>query len=785
MPVVDFISSFLEGITVAQGVTLLVILIWLIQGGFWWILRHLSFAIDKSLIGIMGSVYNIFEVLLSGKMFSDDVLNQVLRNVYVFIGVIMFFRLVMVLMKYLLNPELTSDDKAGVNSLVKRVVIGSMGILFIPMLFSLMNDFQASFLKDQVIQQVLIPKDLLNTSQRMHQQGGRFIGTYVLSGFLNPNPNASTESINQYNMAINRGDIGGINLNKGKVLGNLIGTYEYEYMILVSTLVLGYTLFLLLDYALDVAVRFFKLFLYQILAPVAMIEYMIAGSDTGMFKAWKDGVLSSYFMLFTRIFSVWFVVFIMSLMSDDSLATGTLLAEKDFLLRALIIIAALGFMKDLPKILGELFGLDFEQASSAKEIANSVKGMAKGIGMAGLGLAGGLTGTGIGMIKSQTKGAGDGNARERAKRLRSAMGGGLQNMGQGLMGSTAAGKAFAGGFVGAREQQDKYADKRKLQQAIAEKRDQMPSLGSTDETDKTIRAIQELELRVAGEKLGAANQANAADSSRASVQKDQQLRGAASPVASNLTPEQRMNIGNMDQAEILASIANASGPETNDLDVAINASLTGLVTDAAHATNNILSSEASFATSEKRKEPKTYNLSDSTNFETVAATVSSQIPDIQISGAELAGDFASYVSTQGIDAEKVTQEQFVDFIVNSGSIADETKQFRDSMANEILSQTITLDTSFAASGDIRDTKLAAENIEVAAELTMYETEDIRKAAENIEVATELTMYETGDTRIATENIEAATELTMYEAGDINQNVREINENDPNNPRNTP
>lgn len=524
MPVFDFPLSLTLIYQTTLTVGILGILDWIVfKGGFIFLARTISYQLDKLLIGIMSSVYAVFDKLLGGTMFNEDLLNYVLRRVYLFVGVIILFRLILLLMKYLTNPELTSDDKAGVNSLIKRVIIGVMGMLFIPLLFDLMLKFQVSVLNDQVVQQILIPVDILERTEEMHQDGGRFIGTYVMSGFLTPNKHASKTSVNLYNKALLNGDISLLDANRG-VSAIYGGKYEYDYIFFISTLVLGYVLFLLLNYALDVAVRFFRLFFYQIIAPIAMVEYMINGGDSGMFAAWKKSVLSTYFMLFTRIISIWFVVLVMTLMSQTHEASagakyvkGSLLEatpnnEIDFLLRALIIIAVLGFMKDLPKIIGELFGLDFEQASSAHGIMDKVKGGIKNAALLGAGIVGAGAGMALGTGKSivgQAKSLKPGEkftGSHLKKALSQGIKPGLGAMGSQLVGATGLTKALAGGYGATTKGQKEAQQQAQQKEAIAEKRKHL-NQGVTPE-DKLIRAIQEVELRVAGEKLSDANIAN-------------------------------------------------------------------------------------------------------------------------------------------------------------------------------------------------------------------------------------------------------------------------------------
>lgn len=524
MPVLDFPLTVTSIYQATLTVGILGILTWLaFGGGFIFLVRTISYQLDKLIIGMMSSVYAVFDKLLGGTMFNEEILDYVLGRVYLFVGVIILFRLILLLMKYLTNPELTSDDKAGVNSLIKRVIIGVMGMLFIPLLFDLMLKFQVSVLNDQVVQQILIPVDILERTEEIHQDGGRYIGTYVLSGFLNPSKQASPTSVNLYNKALLNGDISVLDVNRG-ISAILGGEYEYDYIFFISTLVLGYVLFLLLNYALDVAVRFFRLFFYQIIAPIAMVEYMINGGDSGMFAAWKKSVLSTYFMLFTRIISIWFVVLVMTLMSQTHEAsagakyvTGSLLEatpsnEIDYLLRALIILATLGFMKDLPKIIGDLFGLDFEQASSAHGIMDKVKGGIKNAALLGAGIVGAGAGMALGTGKSivgQAKSLQPGEkftGSHLKKALSQGIKPGLGAMGSQLVGATGLTKALAGGYGATTKGQKEAQQKAQQKEAIAEKRKHL-NQGVTPE-DKLIRAIQEVELRVAGEKLSDANIAN-------------------------------------------------------------------------------------------------------------------------------------------------------------------------------------------------------------------------------------------------------------------------------------
>lgn len=508
---VDFFAAAQRVISLILSGSEIAIIVWLVSGGIIFVLRGISFWIDNLIVNFIGSIYNYFMELLEGTMFNKTVTDQLLTNVYVFIGIVVFFRLAMLLIKYLMNPELVSDDKAGVNSLIKRVIIGMCGILMVPFIFDKATELQAAIIKDQVIQQIIIPSDMIEATSKKVENAGKYIGTYVFAGFINPSSKASAEIKKEYSIALEKGDFSSLNFNKGGFLGIGYTSYDYSYFYLLSTFVLGYVLYLMLKYCLDIVVRFFKLLLYQLLAPVAMVEYMVSGSDNGVFKNWKNGVIGTYCMLFVRVLSIWFVVFVMSLMSGDyaTYTDGTLLANDDHLLRALIIIGLLAFMMDLPKIVGSIFGLDLEQESSATGLLKSIGGIVKGVGMGALSMGGAALGGAVGSLGGMQK-AGLQNNKDRNKAIKQKMAGNqgmsrrdalnslkssgalqganasalssaaasaksaglatLKGMGAAAIGSTSIGKSIQSGYASVSSEMSKDRQKAKQESAEAEER---------------------------------------------------------------------------------------------------------------------------------------------------------------------------------------------------------------------------------------------------------------------------------------------------------------------------
>ena len=189
--VTDIINSILLGTQIAMQAGQIGLIYWIIcHDGWIYFGRRIGFRIDLRIVHYISTFYDYFIKMLDRDIFNQEVAGELIKNVYVFIGVIMVFRLMMLLMKYLINPDLTSDAKLGVNSFIKRVILGCVGILFIPTIFDLSLELQSAIIKDNLIQKIVIPKDILPRISRVQQRGGKYIATFIQAGFISPKSTA-------------------------------------------------------------------------------------------------------------------------------------------------------------------------------------------------------------------------------------------------------------------------------------------------------------------------------------------------------------------------------------------------------------------------------------------------------------------------------------------------------------------------------------------------------------------------------------------------------------------
>ncbi len=360
------------------------------------LIRTISWTLDNLLISFIGKFYDYLQQILNGTIFSDAIVKEMMNRVYLIIGVIILFRLGMLFVQYIVNPAQVLEEKGGINSLVKRAIIGLCLMIFIPTIFNIANDLQVAILKDQIIEKIVMDEATFNKVQERGKKYGmgRVIGMTIFQGFWNVDKNQIVDKniIRAYEEAEKKYDPGLVEEAGYGILTESGGKYAFDYFPVLSTAVLAYVLYLMIKYCIDMVLKSFKLLILQIIAPITIVEYIVNGDRNEVFQKWRRSVVANYAMLFVRVFTIWFVAYV-SLLMDPKVtgSSATLLNTQDYLLKAIIVLALLAFMMDFPKMLSDIFGLDLEQDSSVK----NVLGKAMGVATAGLAIGGAAAGFGL------------------------------------------------------------------------------------------------------------------------------------------------------------------------------------------------------------------------------------------------------------------------------------------------------------------------------------------------------------------------------------------------------
>ena len=121
---------------------------------FWDILRKILIGIDFVVYGLVEQVLQTIVDLSNVQIFTDVAINEFSRRIYIILGLVMVFKVMMSFIQILINPDSMSDKEKGVGNVLKRVVISMALIVLVPSIFKMARDVQGYILP-------IIPKVIL------------------------------------------------------------------------------------------------------------------------------------------------------------------------------------------------------------------------------------------------------------------------------------------------------------------------------------------------------------------------------------------------------------------------------------------------------------------------------------------------------------------------------------------------------------------------------------------------------------------------------------------------
>ncbi len=402
--------------------------------------------IDKVVYGLVDDAYNLIFSIASVTL-NNDVVEQIIKNLYILVGIFAFFRIALLLVNAIIDPEKLSEKGKGLPNILLRTIIMLVILVFLPILFNLAYDFQADVLGIEKIEK--IDADGNKTFEIDYKESGNIIEKLILGesisgtkkSSLSPGDNFKTAALsalitvdekfttddglqvpskandwyggyepdNKYcttsscQQAINEWNIMYVN---GKmdidILSNYITVnekvenekvYVYNYSVVITTIAGGFIVYILLSFALDIGMRVFQLAALEIIAPVFVATFVDPQSaSSGMFNRWLKEVGSTYANLFIRVACVSLLVLFASLLNQISFLE---VGNNSSWVKLALMLGLLMFAKKAPKWISDLLGLKGEGLGGlgiGKKLKENVLGaemFAKGAkGLIGAGAAG-------------------------------------------------------------------------------------------------------------------------------------------------------------------------------------------------------------------------------------------------------------------------------------------------------------------------------------------------------------------------------------------------------------
>ena len=409
------------------------------------ILGYIFLAIDSVVYFFVAQGFKMYIALAQFKLFDENVFKDLINRTYIVIGVIALFIVAYALINSIINPDNASKGGKSFGKIIKNFIFAIIGIAIVPTVFNYFYYFQRVVLCNNLIPRILLAQkgdnseaDLLNDDKI-----GTEFATYLFQSFFYPK---SIENMNMTDID-NDGDLlkseatkvevgliddifndeETVNIEKYKeydsatqgkynlqtayeaamdgemfftafrpfllgdlVFANSVLNNTVNYMIIISTIAGVYCAYVLASLCIDMAVRAVKLGYLELIAPLPIMTLIIPGKD-GVFKAWIKKTGSCAFEVFTRLFIVSFVIYLIrtipQLFTATSFSYGGCTTSfgiiTALLIRALVYCGLLTFLKQAPKFLSEATGIksDGFKLGIASKLADS--GLFTALGAAG------------------------------------------------------------------------------------------------------------------------------------------------------------------------------------------------------------------------------------------------------------------------------------------------------------------------------------------------------------------------------------------------------------------
>lgn len=402
------------------------------------LLRKLLAYICKPIYKFIPNVYSIFYNIANTRLFQegDTTVQQLSANIYVLVSVVMLFAFSVTILSAIVNPDLLSDKKKGVAAIFKRSIIGLVLIVVIPFAFDEMYKIQENVMDNNLIEKIIVGSDFQCREGEEGEcekggNGGQVIAGNLISSVLYPIDNEVeiSEDLNESYSDMVRKDIKNIGIiakninittdgdtkNWGKFDDD---NYAFQFDGLIAIVAGIATCYILLLYAIDMAVRVFKLTFLELTAPISIVAYMASGEK--VLNSWEKEVMKTFLDVFVRIAAMAIYLFFISSLASYLNTVDKGNHDWSFTLKALLIVGMLIFVKQLPDYVNKVFGTDIKLkggisgrlgemavvGKQAQDAWGKVKNVAKATpliaGSAAVGAATGLTSR-IGNAIGQTK----------------------------------------------------------------------------------------------------------------------------------------------------------------------------------------------------------------------------------------------------------------------------------------------------------------------------------------------------------------------------------------------
>ena len=389
------------------------------------ILRTLFFAIDGIVYSFIVIVYNLFVDIAQTSIFTEEVIDLFASKVYALLGIFMLFKVSFSILSYIVSPDDFLDKTKGFSKLISNIIITFTLLLATPWIFSQAMDIQRIILKDNIIGKIFSTTE---TNSTVVTDAGNVMAYETFKAFYyfdednySSCQGLESSSLSDDNACANELGLNENDYNKLKdtlnfayqtssiniyMLSDIVnfksseGSYVMNYTYFVSTLAGGAICLLLIVFCFDIAVRSVKLGFLRMIAPIPIVSRIDPKKGKEVFDKWVKVCINTYLDLFIRLLAIYFAIFVITQMIDLRFVDAVTGIETDvnMFVKVFIMLGALLFAKQLPKLIEDLTGLKMDGKFTLNPLKKigEVPGVEKIGGIAGGTVAGIRAGARVG-----------------------------------------------------------------------------------------------------------------------------------------------------------------------------------------------------------------------------------------------------------------------------------------------------------------------------------------------------------------------------------------------------
>lgn len=421
------------------------------------LVRQFFFMLDRVIYSFIVTVYNLFVDIAETSIFTEEVIDLFASKVYALLGIFMLFKVSFSILSYIVSPDDFLDKTKGFSKMISNIIITLTLLIVTPWIFTQAMDIQRIILRDNIIGKIFSTAEI-NTNAITDPGNTMAYETFKAFYHLDTDTYSECQGLEQataeqitggsfdscksvgFNNADNFEAMAqslryAYNTNSISIYmdGDLLNQranddgYVMSYMYLISTLAGGAVCLLLIVFCFDIAVRSVKLGFLRMIAPIPIVSRVDPKKGKEVFDKWVKVCISTYLDLFIRLLAIYFAIFVITQMIDLRFvdAVTGLETEVNAFVKVFIILGALLFAKQLPKLIEDLTGLKM----SGKFTLNPLKKLGE------VPLAGGVLAAGAVMATGGALALGRGGANLIGGGLKKGAGTALNKISGGRVGS--------------------------------------------------------------------------------------------------------------------------------------------------------------------------------------------------------------------------------------------------------------------------------------------------------------------------------------------------------------